>query len=155
MAFYSKCFLLSFLERSTRVCHHSSWLDYILHNYQHILCYLIGPGVNVSLLPPNQAQEYKRRRDLFAANRTAHYYDDFLHRQKAIHFISDSENGYRLLEHFYSFIHFEDVEQEKYYKRFVRDFIHYVDLIFCKAALIINQILIDGGGSYSSFHIRR
>ena len=36
-----------------------------------------------------------------------------------------------------------------------RDYVHYIDVIFCKAALIINSLLKEGNGSYSSFHIRR
>lgn len=44
---------------------------------------------------------------------------------------------------------------DRYYKRFVRDYIHYVDIIFCKSALIIAQLLEEGKGTYSSFHIRR
>lgn len=116
---------------------------------------IVGPGVNVSHFPPEKQAEYNRRRTLFAANRTGYYYDEHMHKHKAIHFISDSENGYRLLEHFYSFIHFEDPFMEQYYKRFVRDFIHYVDLIFCKAAIIINELMKEGDGVYNSFHIRR
>lgn len=63
--------------------------------------------------------------------------------------------GYRLLEHFYTFIHFDDIDMDHYYKRFIRDYVHYIDIIFCKAAMIINKLLIDGNGRYSSFHIRR
>ena len=63
--------------------------------------------------------------------------------------------GYRLLEHFYTFIHFDDIPMDRYYKRFIRDYVHYIDIIFCKAALIIDKLLTDGHGSYSSFHIRR
>lgn len=111
--------------------------------------------MDVYTYPPEKQAEYRRRRELFAANRTYYYYDQHMHNQKAIHFISDSENGYRLLEHFYSFIHFEDPFMEQYYKRFVRDFIHYVDIIFCKAALIVHELQKEGNGVYNSFHIRR
>ena len=45
---------------------------------------------------------------------------------------------------------------DRYYKRFIRDYVHYIDIIFCKAAMIINKLLIDSkDNSYSSFHIRR
>jgi hypothetical protein len=115
----------------------------------------VAPGVNVSHLPPNKAKPYKDKRALFAAGREAHFYDDFWQKQKLIHFISQPGLGYRLLEHFYTFIHFEDDSMDRYYKRFVRDYVHYIDIIFCKSAKIINKLLELGNGSYSSFHVRR
>lgn len=112
-----------------------------------------GPGVNVSTWP--DAAEYRRRRDIFAASRTPYYYDDYWQRQKVVHFISKPGLGFRLLEHFYTFIHFEDPRQDRYYKRFVRNFVHYIDTIFCKAAIIVNALNNEGNGYYSAFHIRR
>ncbi len=44
---------------------------------------------------------------------------------------------------------------DRYYKRFVRDYVRYVDTIFCKAAIIIDKLLKEGDGVYSSFHVRR
>jgi len=111
-----------------------------------------GPHINVSLLP--NADEYRKRRDIFAASRTPNYYDDYWQDQFVVHFISKPGLGYRLLEHFYTFIHFEDIEMDKYYKRFVRDYVHYIDTIFCTASIIIKKLL-DEGGVYSAFHIRR
>ena len=115
----------------------------------------VAPGVNVSHYPPNKAKVYKDKRELFAAKRYAQYYDEHWQQQKLIHFISKPGLGYRLLEHFYTFIHFEDDAMDRYYKRFVRDYVHYIDTIFCKAAKIVNKLLEEGGGSYSSFHVRR
>jgi len=43
---------------------------------------------------------------------------------------------------------------DKYYKRFVRDYVHYIDTIFCTSAIIIKKLLDEGRGTYSSFHIR-
>ena len=82
-------------------------------------------------------------------------YDSFWQEQKVIHFISKPEENWRLLQHFYTFIHFDDPIMDLLYKRFVRDYIHYIDIIFCKAAIIINHLLHEGNGSYTSFHIRR
>eukprot|EP01035_Chromulina_nebulosa_P018978 gene18978-24790_t len=48
-----------------------------------------------------------------------------------------------------------DELMDRYYKRFVRDYVHYVDTIFCKAAVIIKHLLDEGNGSFTSFHIRR
>jgi hypothetical protein len=44
---------------------------------------------------------------------------------------------------------------DRFYKRFVRDYVHYLDDIFCKAAIIVRHLLDEGNGSYSAFHIRR
>ena len=112
-----------------------------------------APGVNVSLLPG--AAEYAKQRDIFAAKRAPVYYDETWHREKVIHFVSSPGDGFRLLEHFYTFIHFEDPHMDRYYKRFVRDFVHYTDLMFCKAAIIIQKLLDEGKGHYNAFHIRR
>jgi hypothetical protein len=51
-------------------------------------------------------------------------------------------------------------------KRFVRDFVHYNDIIFCAAGKIVRSIQQEavergfsldeeGGGGYSSIHVRR
>ena len=120
------------------------------------------PGMNTSTdVSPAEAAEYDRRSRLFAGDkrygmdRQAKVYDDYWHQQKVIHFISKPAWGYRLLEHFYTYIHFQDPAMDRYYKRFVRDFVHYVDVIFCKAAQIIQSLLDESGGVYSSFHVRR
>jgi hypothetical protein len=112
-----------------------------------------APGVNVTFLP--DAEEYARRMNLFGSKRMPMYYDDDWHSKKVIHFVSKPGDGFRLLEHFYTFIHFEDEAMDRYYKRFVRDFVHYTDTIFCKAAIIIHKLREEGHGIYSSFHIRR
>lgn len=55
---------------------------------------------------------------------------------------------------------------DNYYKRFVRDFMHYNDRIFCAAGKIVRSIQQEamelgftlddeGGGGYSSLHVRR
>lgn len=114
-----------------------------------------APGVNVSLLAPHEARPYLDRRKAFGAGRRAVFYDDHWQSQRLIHFISKPGMGYRLLDHFYTFILFEDLAMDRYYKRFIRDYVHYVDVIFCKAGQIISRLLAEGNGSYSSFHIRR
>lgn len=104
------------------------------------------------------------------------YYDDGLQQQRYIHFISKPALDLRLLEHFYTFLHFQDPwvryelaanvtvflncafpsrKMDLYYKRFVRDYLHYTDVILCKSAAIVDRLLREGGGSYISFHIRR
>ncbi|KAJ1422622.1 GDP-fucose protein O-fucosyltransferase-domain-containing protein [Ochromonadaceae sp. CCMP2298] len=113
-----------------------------------------APGVNVTLLPADVAGVYRRRLEEFGAGREARYYDQAMHDKRSIHFISLPGKGYRILEHFYTFLHFQDPAMDRYYKRFVRDYVHYIDVIFCKSALIINALRTEGG-TYSAFHIRR
>jgi hypothetical protein len=47
------------------------------------------PGMNTSLLKNEEERKiYEKKIDVFAAGRTAYYYDDYWHSQKVIHFIS-------------------------------------------------------------------
>lgn len=102
------------------------------------------------------AKDVRKRIGVFAGARTARYYSEYWQKQKVVHFITHPEEGYRLLEHFYSFIFFDDEVVDHFVKRFVRDYVHYIDLLFCKAALIVNSLLTEAnGGGYSSFHARR
>ena len=55
-----------------------------------------------------------------------------LQEQTLLHFKA-GEKAYRLLTHFYNYIHFTDPAIDNYYKRFVRDFLRYQDPIFCAA----------------------
>ena len=117
-----------------------------------------GPGVDVLTFP--DAKSYMARRR-FASDlsikkpRIAAVYDDYWQQQKLIHIMSKPGTGYRLLQHFYSFIHFDDIEMDKVYKRFIRDYVHYIEVIFCKAAIIVDQLLREGNGTYTAFHVRR
>lgn len=36
-----------------------------------------------------------------------------------------------------------------------RDYVHYVDDIFCKGAQIVKEMMDVSGGRYVSFHVRR
>ena len=92
-------------------------------------------------------------------------YKSELHEEPLVHFQS-SDRDYRLLGHFYGFMMFTDPKIDNYYKRFVRDFLHYHDTIFCAAGKIVLSLQEDakklgfavddeGGGGYSSFHVRR
>jgi len=86
-----------------------------------------------------------------------------------IHFRT-SEKDYRILNHFYSFIYFTSPTISNFYKRLIRDHIHYHDVIFCAASKIIHALQNEGfqkqhgfvmtdqeggGGGFSSMHIRR
>jgi hypothetical protein len=71
-----------------------------------------------------------------------------------------------LLAHFYNFVFFTDPAIDNYYKRFVRDFLHYHDTIYCAAGKIVKALQLEatqrgfstdenGGGGFSAMHIRR
>jgi hypothetical protein len=132
--------------RSVAFC--PKWAPF--HDY---IVFAPRPGLNVSLLP--NASVYAAARERYASKRRAIYYDSFMQDTPLIHFISLPQEGYRLLTHFYTFLHFEDPFMERYYKRFIRDYIRYVDEIFCKGATIVKEMIAVSGGRYAAFHIRR
>ncbi len=83
-----------------------------------------------------------------------------------LHFRTSDVDNFRILNHFYLSIYFTNPSIDNYYKRFVRDFVHYNDNVFCAAGKIV-QLLQDegkergfgvdeeGAGGYSALHVRR
>jgi uncharacterized protein YdaT len=70
----------------------------------------------------------------------------------------DTEHCFRLLQHFYTFIHFTDVKIDNYYKRFVRDFLHYNDDVYCAAGKVVAAVQKDADAlnvEWSAWHVRR
>lgn len=120
------------------------------HEFKDFVVIPPAPGVNISSRP-----DVAKSTAIAASGRTVRYYDEYWVQQPHIHFISNTSVNLRLLEHFYTFIHFEDEAMDRYYKRFVRDEVHYIDLIFCKAAIILEALLTEEPRGYSAFHIRR
>lgn len=87
--------------------------------------------------------------------RTPVFYDEEMQKAKVIHFGQGHEDM-RVLAHFYTFEHFMDKELDKGIKRFVRNYIHYRDEVFCAAGRIIAAMEREAGpGGYKAFHIRR
>ena len=81
----------------------------------------------------NVSRDVQQRAERFCGNlRKPAYYDDTLHLPKLLHW-NAWDHAYRLLNHFYSFLYFTDPKIDNYYKRFVRDFLHYNDNIYCAA----------------------
>ena len=98
--------------------------------------------------------------------RTPVYYSTGFHKPGILHFHTSDPDEYRLLNHFYTVIYFTDPIMDNFYKRFVRDFVHYNDAIFCAAGKIVHALqeegrsrgdTVDGegGGGYSALHVRR
>jgi len=77
---------------------------------------------------------------------------DDLHSARHLH--SPGSGSHRLLKNFYSFLYFQDKEQNRFYKRFVRDFMRYQDEIQCAAHRVI-QKLRAMNGTYYAIHARR
>jgi len=89
---------------------------------------------------------------------TSEYNDPVLMHMRADH------KEYRMLTHFYSILFFTNPIIDNYVKRFVRDFLHYHDSIFCAAGKIVKALQTEadaktidseGGGGYSALHVRR
>jgi hypothetical protein len=70
------------------------------------------------------------------------------------------------MQHFYGYMYFTDSSISNHYKRFVRDYMHYHDEIYCAAGKIVLALQEEGqklgfkldeesGGGYSSMHVRR
>jgi hypothetical protein len=84
--------------------------------------------------------------------------------EQLIHF--KNKKGWRIMSHFYGYMYFTNPAIFNYYKRFVRDFLHYHDEIYCAAGKIVLALQEEGkklgfrtdqegGGGYASIHVRR
>lgn len=109
----------------------------------------------------NLTEESKNRVQKFCENRTTiAYYNSSYVNAPLLHF-STSDREHRLLLHFYTFLIFTNPKYDNYYKRFIRDFVHYQDAIFCAAGKIVHALQEMGrkkgfnGAGYSSLHVRR
>jgi hypothetical protein len=101
----------------------------------------------------------------FCGIRRPVFYTQELASPDILHF-DTFEQHHRLLAHFYSFVLFTDSAMDNHFKRFVRDFMHYNDKIYCAAGKIVRLIQQEGlergfavdeegGGGYTSLHVRR
>jgi len=92
-------------------------------------------------------------------NKKDHAQYDHLH-------LPAQKKEFRLLTHFYNMLYFSDPAVGNYFKRFVRDFLHYNDVISCAAGKIVKAVQKEamslgfsldeeGGGGYSAMHVRR
>lgn len=90
--------------------------------------------------------------------RTPVYYNQTIHEPELMHWdasgVDWTKGGHRLLNHFYSFLFYTDPAIDNHYKRFVRDFLHYKDSLFCAAGKIVNALNREGK-EWSTLHVRR
>ena len=99
------------------------------------------------------------------SNRKPVFYDKALQSVEWIHWDAgcdaqgmNDKSCYRLLSHFYTFMYFTDPKIDNYYKRFVRDFLHYNDAVYCAAWKVIKAVQKDADAlnvPWSSWHVRR
>jgi len=130
--------------------------------YQFKTCVIfdkdVYEGREMSAEHSEKALEFCAGRDML--NITSTMQDSTL-----IHFHS-SELDNRFQLNFYGALHFTDPAVDNFFKRFVRDYLHYVDPIYCAASKIITSLQEEsllrgfetdeeGGGGYSSLHVRR
>ena len=114
-------------------------------------------------VPSEEAEEVART---YCGKRRVVYWNDEDHaKHDHLHFPANTRE-YRLLTHFYNMMYFADSAVGNFYKRFVRDYLHYNDLIYCAAGKIVKAVQAEGmqrgfsldsekGGAYSAMHIRR
>jgi len=86
--------------------------------------------------------------------------------EPSLMYIQGGKPPTRMLAHYYGYIHFTDVSIGNYFKRYIRDMLHFRHEIFCAAGKIVKflqdaakadgfSIDGDGAGGYSSLHVRR
>jgi hypothetical protein len=83
-----------------------------------------------------------------------------MQRTKHIHIPGDG--AHRLLTHHYFFVYAADRSLQRFYRRFVRDFVRYKDEIHCAGHELVQAIRRDalahdpeGQGRYYALHVRR
>ena len=99
------------------------------------------------------SEDAEQRIKRFCGERKIHYYDKEMHEPQLLHWDA-SNHDFRLLNHFYAFLYFTNPAIDNFYKRFVRDFLHYKDQIYCAAGKIVHALNAEGR-EWSSLHIRR
>ncbi|KAL9191271.1 hypothetical protein ACHAXT_000977 [Thalassiosira profunda] len=107
------------------------------------------------LLPESQQQKVKA----FCDRRNPIFFGSELASAPLVHFHA-GEKHHRLLNHFYTFLYFADVKVDHHYKRFVRDFLHYTDKIWCAAGRVLDALEAEatklaGKPGFSALHVRR
>ena len=114
--------------------------------------------------PPSE--EATKVAKTYCGERDVVYWSDKEHGHHThLHFPANQKQ-YRLLTHYYNLMYFSDPAIGNYFKRFVRDYLHYNNEIYCAAGKIVKALQTEGmrrgfsldaekGGGYSAMHIRR
>ena len=100
-------------------------------------------------------EEKQQRITEFCDKRNPIFFGNELATAPLIHFHA-GEKHHRLLNHFYTFLYFTDVKVDHHFKRFVRDFLHYTDTVWCAAGRVLNILQEEATtAGWSSMHVRR
>jgi len=124
-------------------------------------------SLNAEQPTPQLSDELQLEVDRFCGpHRKPVFYDKNLQAVPFIHWdagcdsvtLKDTKHCFRLLQHFYTFMYFSDPKIDNYYKRFVRDFLHYNDDVNCAAWKVIQAVQKDADElnvPWSTWHVRR
>jgi hypothetical protein len=128
----------------------------------HHQCLVIDDGMYQTGVPdnPDSAKVF-----CSSGNREMVYLTKELNQPQLL-YIQAAKPPTRMLAHFYGYIHFTDPSYDNYFRRYVRDLLHYRHEIFCAAGKIVQTLQSlgrehgfstdsEGIGGYSSLHIRR
>ncbi|KAL7443230.1 hypothetical protein ACHAXM_008859 [Skeletonema potamos] len=151
---YSCEHIYSFLRREGFVPELQAGSDCLIFDKEHQAAKVEYNDQELFDLLPEDEQEKISK---FCKQRKPTFFGSDLDTVPLIHF-QGGEKEHRLLNHFYTFLYFVDDRIDHYYKRFVRDFMHYGDNIFCTAGKIIRALeeeAAKAGGTFSAMHVRR
>ena len=129
----------------------------------HHQCLVVDDGMYQRGVPdfPDRAKEF-----CASGNREMVYVTKEFN-QPQLMYIQAAKPPTRMLAHYYGYITFTDPSYDNYFKRYVRDLLHYRHEIFCAAGKIVASLQAVGNshgfppdqelgiGGYSALHIRR
>ena len=107
---------------------------------------------------PVDSPTEERMREMLADRDNLCMYDTKLQEAPVLTF--PAKKGSRLLTHFYAFVFFADWKADLWSKRFVRDYLRYIDQIMCAATarvveVVRNKRSKDADGLFDSMHVRK
>ena len=110
--------------------------------------------------PPVDSSPYIRLKDSINGRKKLCLYDTEMQQAPVLHFMYNSKMRIRYLEHFYSFLFFQDWREDLWMKRFMRDHMRYKDEIQCAAARVVQALRtlcqsLTSTTEFDTFHIRR
>lgn len=163
-------------DASTNACRHV--FDYLevtgVHqniSAQHT-CLIFDETAYLTGKPPTNATTLAYVQQVCGPTRDQVYFTQEMNEPDILFFAAGNKT-FRLLTHFYGMIHFTNPVYDNYFRRFVRDYLHYHEAIYCAAGKIVKAIqkeasLLnnstdtkyavrseDGSGGYSALHVRR
>ena len=156
-------------KKSKSFCGHVidylSGVGYIAPVSAHGSCLVFDADVYNGKAEPTDAAAQNYIESQCGEDRERVYFNQSWQQHKLIHFHA-SDKAHRLLAHYYGMVHFSDPTVSHYFKRFVRDFLHYHDSIVCAAGKIVKALQVEGkqrgfvadaegGSGYSALHVRR